>query len=55
MAFSKKIDLSHLIHVIPDTNVLGAIDPRELAVLRFGGLEESFPPLPTLRIEEVDP
>lgn len=45
----------YLIHVIPNANVLSTINPRKFAVLRFGRLEQTLPPLPALWVEEIDP
>ena len=45
---------THLIHIIPDTSLDCAINPRPLIAL-LDGLEQRLPPVPATRMEEVDP
>ena len=49
------VENGRLVHIIPDVDISGAIDPRELLAVGRDSLEESLPPVPADRVEEVHP
>lgn len=46
--------ITNLIHIIPDKDVIGTIDPGPSLRVRLRP-EQLGPPIPTGRIEEIDP
>jgi hypothetical protein len=50
----RPIENGRLIHVVPDVDRLGTLRPTPLFAVAVE-LEDAFPPVPSFRVEEIDP